>query len=161
MHRRYEHELAGHNWRMTDLQAAVAIPQLDRLADTNATRNVNAAALTDRLCDLPGLVTPIVPSDRTHAFHRYTVRVEPGASITRDELVMRVTRAGVGVGVYYPRVVFDADAYRDDPRVESKPTPGAERCAAEVASLPVHPSLTPGDIGCIADAVSAALADNG
>ena len=38
MRARYQYEIAGHNYRMTDLQAAVGIPQMDRLADTVAER---------------------------------------------------------------------------------------------------------------------------
>src|SRR5688572_29297970 len=63
---RYQYEVPGHNWRLTDLQAALAVPQMDTLDVTADTRAANAAALTTGLAGLPGLVTPVVPAGRRH-----------------------------------------------------------------------------------------------
>ena len=62
----------------------------------------------------------------------------------------RVRRAlaerGVGCGVYYPRLVFDYDCYRDHPRSCPDDVPNAAAIAREVVSLPVHPFLTEADL---------------
>ncbi len=80
MRARYEYERAGHNYRLTDVQAAIAIPQLAHLAESNERRRANAARLDEGLAGIPGLLTPLVAPGRTHVFHQYTVRVTPDVS---------------------------------------------------------------------------------
>ena len=158
MRARYEYELPGHNWRLTDVQAAIGIPQLERLAATTQARRAHARALDAGLAGLPGLVTPVVDADRTHVFHQYTVRVGPLAPLGRDELAGHLASAGIGHGVYYPRLVHDYDCYRSRPDVVCDPTPEAARAAAEVLSLPVHPALSEAELERIVAAVRAAFA---
>lgn len=148
MRERYQYEIAGHNYRMTNLAAAVGIPQLERLAEINSARQKNAAALRAGLADVPGIVTPAEPGVRFgHVYHQFTIRVTEGVS--RDDFVDRLQAAGVGCGVYYPKVVFDYDCYRDLPNVHASDVPHARRAAAEVVSLPVHPYLTDDDLDAI------------
>jgi perosamine synthetase len=149
----YRYEVAGHNYRLTDLQAAVGVPQLGRLDDLTACRRANAARLSEGLAGLPGLRLPAVAPGRTHVFHQYTVRVGADAPIGRDALVRALADRGIATGVYYPTVVFDADCYRRHPRVVSESVPQAEAAAREVVSLPVHPSLSAGDLERIVAAV--------
>ena len=154
---RYQYEIAGHNYRLTDLQAAVGIPQMRRLAERTEARRRNAAALTERLAGVEGLVLPVEAPGRRHVWHQYTVRVTPDARCTRDELADALTARGVGCGIYYPRPAYDYDCYRDDPRVVVDHLPVVEQVAREVLSLPVHPLLTEGEVDAIAAAVRAAL----
>ena len=150
MRERYMYEVAGHNYRLTNLAAAVGIPQLDRLHDINAKRVANARALRDGLAGVPGLSLPPEPEEgRSHVYHQFTIRIGEGSPITRDEFVSRVNAAGVGCGIYYPKVVYDYDCYRADDRVVQDPVPNAFAVAAEVVSLPVHPHLTDGDLATI------------
>jgi dTDP-4-amino-4,6-dideoxygalactose transaminase len=143
---RYQYEAAGHNWRLTDLQAAVALPQLDRLAETTARRAANAERLNAGLAGVPGLVTPFVPPGRSHVWHQYTVRVT-GPDLTREVLAKELELAGIGSGFYYPRLMHDYDCFRAHPRiVASDATPRAELFTSQVISLPVHQHLSDGDV---------------
>ena len=85
---------AGHNYRLTDVQAAIAIPQLATLAACNARRQANAARLDAGLTGIPGLITPTVVPGNTHVFHQYTVRVTEAAQLHRDALARGSERAG-------------------------------------------------------------------
>jgi dTDP-4-amino-4,6-dideoxygalactose transaminase len=158
MRARYVYEIPGHNYRMTDLQAAIAIPQIAALAATTARRAANATVLSEGLAGLDGLVTPSVVQGRQHAWHQYTIRVGPGAPLTRDALVSRLGEHGVGTGVYYPRPVWDHDCYRTHRLVSLDPTPHCERIASEVLSLPVHPALVDADLVRIISVVRSAWA---
>jgi dTDP-4-amino-4,6-dideoxygalactose transaminase len=157
MRARYDYVRPGHNWRLTDLQAAVGIPQMKRLAAIVAARRRNAAQLDAGLRGLPGLGLPHRAAGRTHVFHQYTVAVGPDAGVDRDELAARLADHGVGAGVYYPRLVHDYDCYRDRPDVVIDPTPRASQAAREVLSLPVHPTVGPGEVDRVATAVRAAV----
>jgi perosamine synthetase len=150
---RYEYEMAGHNYRLTDLQAALALPQMSRLSELTATRQHHAARLTEGLSDVSGLLTPSVRDGATHVFHQYTVRVTAEARLGRDELARALGAAGIGNAVYYPKPIHAYECYRDHPRVRDEPMPEAERAAAEVLSLPVHPLLSEQDIDQVIETV--------
>jgi dTDP-4-amino-4,6-dideoxygalactose transaminase len=157
MRGRYEYEVPGHNYRLTDIQAALALPQLDQLAELTARRKGNAARLSAGLSDVTGLVTPVVKPERTHVFHQYTVRLTAEAALGRDELAAKLNALGIGTGIHYPRVVYDADCFRRHPRVVVERMPVAEQIASEVLSLPVHPWLSDEDLDRITTSVREVL----
>jgi len=154
---RYQYEEAGHNWRLTDLQAAIAVPQVGRLPETTARRAANAARLTEGLADLPGLTTPSVPAGRDHVWHQYTVRVGADAPLTRDDLGKQLDAAEIGYGLYYPRLMHHYDCYTGRPQIAADATPRAEQIAREVLSLPVHQHLSAADVTRIVEVVRGAF----
>ena len=150
---RYQYEIPGHNYRMTELQAAVGIAQLGRIEAITAARQANAARLTEGLDDVPGLVVPRPLPGRAHVWHQYTVRVTPDAPVDRAQLADALAARGIATGVYYPRTVYDHECYRSHPRVVVEPMPRAEAAAREVLSLPVHPGLRDGDLDRIVHSI--------
>jgi dTDP-4-amino-4,6-dideoxygalactose transaminase len=150
MRERYVYEVAGHNYRLTNLAAAVGLPQLARVHEISAARQRNAALLRAGLADVEGLKLPPEPlAGRTHVYHQFTVRVGSGARLSRDQFIDALTERGVGCGIYYPKLVFDYDCYRSDTRVVAGDTPNARAIAREVVSLPVHPYLSDADVSQI------------
>ncbi|MGN7799179.1 DegT/DnrJ/EryC1/StrS family aminotransferase [Leifsonia sp. 22587] len=154
MRARYVYELAGHNYRLTDLQAALGIPQLARYESIVAARKRNAARLIEGLSVVPGIEVPRELPGRSHVWHQFTIRITDDAAVGRDEFVSRLGEEGVSAGVYYPRLLWDYDAYRDHPRVIKRDAPVAEMVARQVVSLPVHNSLSDDDLQTIVDAVA-------
>lgn len=144
MRNRYEYVRVGRNLRLTDLQAAVAVPQLRRLRTTTQRRTDNAALLTEALADVPGLELPQVPDDRHSAWHQYTVLLPAG--VDRDRVVRGLEARGVVPGVYYPQLVWQAPAYADHPGVVPGDTPRAAGVVSRCLSLPVHQRLTEADV---------------
>ena len=141
----YEHASVGHNFRMTNLAAAIGRAQLDRLPEFTRARRENAARLTERLADVPDVVTPHEPDGYEHVYHQYTVRVPD-----RDALRERLANRDIGTGVYYPIPIHEQPAYGD----VSGSYPVSEACAEEVLSLPVHPEVDEPDLDRIAEAVA-------
>ena len=150
MRRKYDYEIVGANYRLTDLQAALALPQLERLGETTKLRRENADSLSSLLAGLPGVSLPQTLHGRTHVFHQYTIRIGPQAALERDEVASRLADRGISTGIYYPRAVYHYRCYREHPRVVADPTPRADAAAAQVLSLPVHASLKADDIDRIA-----------
>lgn len=70
-----DHEFLALNSRMTELQGAVAAAQLPRLQQIVDARIVTANKLTDRLADLPAILTPHVTPGNVHAYWKYCLRV--------------------------------------------------------------------------------------
>lgn len=153
MRQRYVYEVAGHNYRMTDLHAAVALPMLARYQEQVRQRQANAARLSERLAVTGALQVPTQLPGRDHVWHQYTVLVTDESAVDRDQLLARLTERGIGSGVYYPKTVYDYDCYAEHPRVLRSETPVATDVARRCLSLPVHTRLTEDQIDQIADAV--------
>ena len=149
MRRRYQYETPGHNYRLTDLQAALAIPQLKVIEQTTARRRANADRLIAGLSDIPGLELPTQLRGRGHVWHQFTVLVTDRAPLDRDGLAAQLAERGVGSGIYYPRLVFDYECYREHPQVVIPRVPVAAAVAERVLSLPVRPDLSTEDIDTV------------
>ena len=147
MRNRYEYEMLGYNFRLTDLLAAIGLAQLGRMEEATRRRRSNAAYLN---AHLRGVGTPILKEGRDHVWHQYTVRLPQGAD--RDKAAHRLSEAGIGTGVFYPR-----GAHRF-PHIQAETgdvsLPVTDRVAASVLSLPVHPLLDQSDLERIAAAVN-------
>ena len=75
--RQYNAYMMGWNYRIDNVQSAVARSQLKRLNDMSACRQRNCNYLTQHLKEMPGIITPYVPEDRTHTYFLYVIRVKP------------------------------------------------------------------------------------
>jgi perosamine synthetase len=151
MEAQYRNEVIGLNNRMTDIHAAIGRVQLGRVWGWTAARRANAAWLD---ANLSGVVVPPVREGCEHVYHQYTVRLSGATAAERDEVV-RVLREEhrVGCGVYYPVPNHElVSLARFAPERE---LPVTARAAAEVFSLPVHPSLTEQDLQRVAAGVAA------
>lgn len=147
MERQYENELVGFNTRMTDIHAAIGRVQLTKVGAWTAQRQANAAFLD---ANLRGVVVPPVAEGAVHVYHQYTVRVTDD----RDGFVRALREDhGVGSGVYYPLPNHRLPSLA--PFAPGVELPETERAAAEVVSLPVHPSLDDRDLERIVNAVNA------
>jgi len=157
MRNRYEYEVLGYNYRMTDLQAAIVLPQLDRYDEMVRTRQRNAAILSGGLAGLDGLAVPRVPDGRTHVWHQYTVRIGEGARLGRGALAAALRERRIESRIYYPKPVYEYAWCRHHPSVRAERSPVAEAMAREVLSLPVHAGLSESDVGRIVDEVRGLL----
>ena len=146
MERQYENEVVGFNARMTDIHAAIGRVQLTKVGAWTKTRQDNAAFLD---ANLRGVVVPPVADGAVHVYHQYTIRVPED----RDGFVRALKEEhGVGSGVYYPIPNHRLPSLA--PYAPGLELPETERAAAQVVSLPVHPSLSQGDLDRIVAAVN-------
>lgn len=157
MRQRYQYEMPGTNYRMTDVQAAIGIPQLKRIDSINAARQKNAMILNELLADVAEIATPVTGSQNTHVWHQYTIRILQTSSRPRDEVIERLTAKGISCGIYYPRLAHDYDCFKGNPAIEQTQTPIASRIVGEVVSLPVHQYLSNEDLETIANEVRGAV----
>lgn len=85
----------GYNYRMTDLQAALGLVQLQRLDKMLGRRRELAERYSRRLSTLGWLVTPCEPADCRHNFQSYMMRLTGDAPLTRDALMQELLDHGV------------------------------------------------------------------
>ncbi|WP_114906229.1 DegT/DnrJ/EryC1/StrS family aminotransferase [Ornithinimicrobium murale] len=156
MEAQYANEIVGLNNRMTDIHAAIGRVQLTKVGAWTATRQENAAWLDANLGGIDGVVVPSVREGCTHVYHQYTIRLDGASGQERDRVVAALREEHkVGCGVYYPTPNHElVSLHRFAPEHD---LPETARAAAEVISLPVHPSLSQGDLDRIAAAVADAV----
>jgi len=148
MRKRYQYEMLGYNFRLTDLLAAIGLAQLGRLTEATARRRANARFLNGQI---ESVATPSVKEGREHVWHQYTVRVPEG--MDRDGAVKRLDAAGIGTGIFYPGGAHQFAHIKEV--VGDVEMPVTDRVSASVISLPVHPLLEQPDLERIAAAVNA------
>ncbi|OMH27060.1 aminotransferase DegT [Tersicoccus phoenicis] len=144
MEKQYENELVGFNARMTNLHAAIGRVQLTKVEGWTATRQANAAFLTEHLRNV---ATPAVADGAVHVYHQYTIRVPED----RDGFAKALREQyDIGSGVYYPVPNHRLPSFN-----RTEDLPNTEIAADQVLSLPVHPSLDAEDLDRIVTAVNA------
>ena len=95
-------------------------------------------------------MTPVEPEGYEHVYHQYTVRVPDGR---RDALREHLKNRSVGSEIYYPVPIHKQKLYVNELGYNVT-LPETESAAAEVFSLPVHPSLSQQDLETIVEAVN-------
>lgn len=153
---KYLHTLLGYNYRMTDVEAAIGRSQLQRLESMIERRARNARLLSEGLRELPGVVVPETTRGGRHAWHQYTIVIDPSlAGCHRDELARRLAARDIPTAVHYPRGVHQQPIFAEPP--PHPPLRVTESLASRVLSLPVHHGLDDADVLRIVNGVRDAL----
>lgn len=153
---KYLHPVLGLNYRMTDVEAAIGVEQLEKLPGFLEARRRNAELLDDGLRHVPGIRIPAVPDAVEHSYHQYTVLVDPDEiGMSRDDLKEALKVKGVGTGVHYPRSIHEQPAFVE--RLGKVTLPVCEEYSQRVLSLPVHPGVEERDIKVITEAIQSAI----
>ncbi|HSU02225.1 MAG TPA: DegT/DnrJ/EryC1/StrS family aminotransferase [Nocardioides sp.] len=144
-------DMAGYNYRMSDVQAAMMRVQLGRLPQLVANRSAAAVGYAERLGDVEGISLPVVLEDRTHPWQSYLVTVDEG--VDRDALVMGLRERGVGsnFGTYASHVQPVYGARQE--------CPVSARMFTSQLALPMHANLVDDDLDHVAQQVRELLAD--
>jgi perosamine synthetase len=150
MRARYQFEMLGYNYRMTDIAAAIGLAQLDKLPRNTARRQAIAARYDAAFGELP-IGLPITPDGRTHVFHQYTIDVG-GA---RDAIVQDLREAGVGADIYYP-IPVHRQSYIMERGLHAE-LPVTDAAASRTLALPMYPGLTDAEQDQVVEAVTAAV----
>lgn len=133
---KYVNEEVGVNSRLDPIQAAVLRVKLKVLDEWTERRRAVAAAYTKGLAE-SGLILPHVPDFADPAWHLYVVR-----SKRRDEMMRKLTEAGIGTLIHYPIAPHMQGAYAVL-GCDTDAFPLAKQLSDEVFSLPIGPHVDP------------------
>jgi perosamine synthetase len=127
----------GWNARMTDLQAAVGLRQLEVLDTVLRERRRLAERYTEKLAGLPGIATPHEPEYAERTWQSYPIRIGSASPVGAEELMRRLLEDGVATrrGVM---AIHLEEAYES---TENTDLPHTEAAARDVALLPLFPGL--------------------
>jgi UDP-4-amino-4,6-dideoxy-N-acetyl-beta-L-altrosamine transaminase len=135
----YQQMALGFNYRLTELQAALGLSQMNRLDEFVAKRNMLARRYDDAIASLP-IVTPWQHPDTYSAYHLYVVRCD---AAVRRLVFDRLRAAGIGVNVHY--IPVHTQPYYRQMGFQFGDFPIAEAYYAEAISLPLFPALSEAD----------------
>jgi len=136
----------GHNYRMTEIQAAIGVVQLKKLPKMQEARRKNAETITEALSKVEDLALPQVSPDVQHAWHLYTVRLKKANAARRNKLVEKLRSKRISAAVYYETPVHLLQYYREMFKSDRNMLRRTEKTSRQVLSLPVHQNLTPEEI---------------
>ena len=149
---KYVHTVLGYNYRMTDVEAAVGIVQLEKLDAMNAKRIGNAYYLNRHLT-IEGATLPHAARGTTHVYHQYVIML--ARATDRNRFAAYLQAHGIGCAVHYPLPIYQQPLYQSlGYSRELAACPVAEEVAQSVLSLPVHPALTRDDLAHIVQTVN-------
>ncbi|MCI8358047.1 MAG: UDP-4-amino-4,6-dideoxy-N-acetyl-beta-L-altrosamine transaminase [Lachnospiraceae bacterium] len=148
----YEQLVLGYNYRMTDMQAALLISQLDKLDLFSRRRKEIVARYNEAFAKLPGIVIQkeIPESDTTR--HLYILRIKPEAfSIDRRQFFDALEAENVCCNVHYiPTYYFP---YYEKLGYRKGLCPNAEKLYEEIITLPLYYAMTDEDVESVIKAV--------
>lgn len=149
---KYQHDLAGYNSRLDEMQAAFLRVKLAVLDDWNAKRREIADRYASMLA-AANLVLPLVPEDVESVWHLYVIR-----SKQRDALKAHLQKQGISTVIHYSIPPHRQACYKD---YASLALPVAEMLAGEVLSLPMFSALTAAEVEYIGGTLAEFSNNNG
>lgn len=136
----YQQIELGYNYRMTDMQAALGVSQMQRLDEYVAKRHELSERYNQLLKDLP-ITLPWQSSDSYSGLHLYVIRLQlDQINKTHLEVFNGMREAGILVNLHY--IPVHLQPYYQDLGFEEGQYPEAEQYYKEAISLPMFPTMT-------------------
>jgi perosamine synthetase len=132
----YEQLDLGYNYRITDIQCALGVSQMDRLPEFLEKRKQIAKRYNEAFAANEQIQLPYQKEGCDNAWHLYVIRIKNGK---RKEVFEKLRAAGIGVNVHYIPV-YQHPYYRTHGYAEVT-CPNAEEYYKECISLPMYPDL--------------------
>ena len=155
----YQHwdmERLGYKYNLSDVNAAMLVSQLPKLADRLARREAICRRYEEAFRATEGVSFPLVPGGALSARHLFTIWVDPAK---RDAILASIQARKVGVAVNY-RAVHLTAYYRERFGFRRGMFPVAERIGDSTITIPLWPAMTDAQVDEVIAAVRGAVAKN-
>ncbi|HZE81203.1 MAG TPA: DegT/DnrJ/EryC1/StrS family aminotransferase [Candidatus Polarisedimenticolia bacterium] len=145
---RWVHDGFGTNGRLTEMQAAIGRVQLRELDNRVAARRANAAALTHKIGDVPGLRMTVPPPEVNHAYYKYYAFLQPEdlrRDWDRDRVAAALRAEGIPCSSGSCSEIYLEKAFELTARPRER-LPVARELGETSLMFLVHPTLVPSDM---------------
>ena len=153
-YRHYQVLFPGFKYNMTDIQAALGIHQLARVAEGAKRRDEIWARYDEAFADVPVVRPARVDEGTVHARHLYTILVKTEVTgKSRDQTLNELIRLNIGTGVHYTALHLHP-YYRETFGHKPGDFPNAEYIGERTLSLPLSTKLSDDDVAAVIEAVT-------
>jgi dTDP-4-amino-4,6-dideoxygalactose transaminase len=153
----YEILAPGFKYNLSDVAAAIGIPQLKRCDEFHARRLAIARRYHEAFAGLSGIERPATPDMESHAWHLYVIQLERDRlTIDRDEFIRELGRRKIGVSVHFIPLHIQP-YYRDRYGYAPGDLPNAFAAFQRILSLPIYAKMTDEDVEDVIAAVTDTL----
>ena len=143
----------GYNYRLTDIQCALGLSQLQKLPGWILRRRDIAKRYDDAFAGNPYVKPLETKSNVFHAYHLYVVQLTLGKlKVTKNDVFTFLRNAGIGVNVHYIPVHLHP-FYRQNFGTSEGLCPVAEAAYERILSLPIFPGMTNEDVSRVIAAI--------
>jgi len=148
--RRYWHAEVGYNYRLTNLQAAVGVAQMEQIEHFLSRKKAIAARYASHLSGLTGIRLPTTALWAENVYWLYTIRVAPTLGISRNELLTKMLESGVETRpLFFP--LHRMPPYEKFTRGQTYPV--SDALSDSGLSLPSAVTLTDAEVDRVAQAL--------
>lgn len=148
----YEMHELGYNYRMTDMQAALGVSQMDKLDSFVERRREIAERYNEAFSSLQGVVIPAQHAQSESSWHLYVVRWLPEHFAgDRKDIFQALRDENIGVNVHYIPVYLQP--YYKELGYQSGLCPNAELYYDSAISLPIFPKMSNSDVNDVITAL--------
>ena len=148
---RFLHAEIGFNYRLTNIQAALGLAQVERAHVLTAARRRNAELYQDALGGIPGIITPPEAPWAKNAYWMYGIVLEDSFALSRDQTMAALRELGVDSRAFF-HPLHKQPCYEKIVRTPG-PLPVSEWLGARGLYLPSSSHLTPDQIRTVASAL--------
>jgi len=135
----------GWKYNMNNIQAAMLLPQLEKIDEQWEKRDKLYKKYMERLSEIPSIRYPQIVSNSKSAYHLFTIWVDADK---RDEILHKLNKAEIGVAVNY-RSIHLLKYFRKTFGFKNQDFPLAEEIGNRTISLPFYPKLATKDVDYI------------
>ena len=129
--------VAGYNFRMSNLLAAIGVCQMKKINNLNETRIKKSEYLTSELSKFDWISPPIVLKGRKHVYQTYSILIKE--SINRDKFVKYLNLNDIGASVHFTPPIHKQQFYKTN--FKSEKLPNTDYVSSNIVSLPMFPSI--------------------
>jgi len=149
-----EAHIAGYNFRLSNILAAIGVEQLKKINEMNRFRTEKSILLMELLNDIDEIDLPVIDKDCSHVFQMFSIKINE--KYNRDEFVLKLRKNGIGASVHFFPPVHLQNFYKTNypSRID---LPVTEDVSKKIITLPMYPQITIDDLKIIAKTIKELL----
>ncbi len=152
-----QHARLGFNYRLSDINCALGIAQLERIGEIIAKRERVARLYAEKLKEIPGIIAPPVEPGKKISWFVYVVRLaDRFRRRDRDFILARLQEAGIGCSNYFSPIHLQP-FYKRQFGYRRGDFPVTERVSERTIALPFHNNLSAGDVDLVGETLKKIL----
>ncbi len=156
----YEICYPGYKYNLTDIAAALGIPQLHKCDRFGTIRQRYATLYNEGFKEIPEITVPYVAEDVEHAWHLYVIQLDlERLRIGRNQMIDLLKKQGIGTSVHFIPLHLHP-YYSNNTTYAQKNFPVSNQAFKRIISLPIYPRMTDAEVQRVIEVVTRLIQEN-